>query len=155
MTTDPALRVLARVDLDEPGCWIWPGSTTSNGYGTVAARPPYVAYPRPLLVHRVMYQYFIEDVPDGLDLDHLCRNRLCCNPVHVEPVTRLVNSQRGAKYRPIACVNGHPYPENMGINRKGHAWCMECSRIKTRARKRGIPHGLGKNRDTFVNQTTA
>src|SRR5262252_5533696 len=129
MATDPALRVLKRIDITEPGCWVWPGSKTPNGYGTVNARPPYVDRQKPLLVHRVMYQHFIGDIPEGLELDHLCRDRLCCNPVHLEPVTRLENIHRGSKYQPDSCIRGHPYPEFMYVRPNGYVCCRECGRI--------------------------
>lgn len=136
MATHPAPRVLARVNTDEPGCWIWPGSKTKNGYGNVMTRPPYVEKPRPLLVHRVTYEWFIAPIPEGMDLDHLCRNRACCNPTHLEPVSRQVNSQRGSKYRPSQCVHGHPYPEHMKIRKNGYAMCRTCDLERQRERRK-------------------
>jgi len=60
-------------------CWIWPYGTNSAGYGA----------------YRKIFELFEGPVPKGLELDHLCRNRLCVNPTHLEPVTRAVNAQRG------------------------------------------------------------
>jgi hypothetical protein len=139
MATDPALRVLNRIDITEPGCWLWPGSCTPNGYGTVNARPPYVDRQKPLLVHRVMYQHFIGEIPPGLELDHLCRVRSCCNPAHLEAVTRLENVHRGSGMRGDSCPKGHAYPENIRVKGDGNIYCIVCdyARCKAyRARKR-------------------
>ena len=71
-------------------CWLWIGARTRAGYGIFTAN--YVnAY-----AHRWMYERYIGPIPDGLDLDHLCRVRHCCNPGHLEPVTRKINLNRGA-----------------------------------------------------------
>lgn len=126
-------RILRRIDINEPGCWIWPGSRTVNGYGTVQKDAPARGV---LLTHRVLYEYFIGEIPEGLQIDHLCRVRLCCNPVHMEPVTPGVNTRRGEKYRPAVCARGHEYtPENMLFSNKGYLRCRECNRIRCRARK--------------------
>lgn len=84
--------------------------------------------------HRVAYELVIGAVPDGLHLDHLCRNRWCCNPVHCEPVTIGENLRRGAgptgiNRRKTHCVKGHPFDaENTRINRDGTRRCLECAR---------------------------
>lgn len=72
------------------GCWEWTGYK-SNGYARWAING------KPIAVHRYMYEKANGPVPAGLMLDHLCRNRACVNPDHLEPVTNAVNSQRGAK----------------------------------------------------------
>jgi hypothetical protein len=73
-------------------CWPWLGALYSNGYGHISAG----GHSGPgLLAHRVAYELVLGPVPDGLDLDHLCRCRRCVNPVHLEPVTRSVNLKRG------------------------------------------------------------
>ncbi len=96
MATHPALRVIARIDINEPGCWLWPGAKNNCGYGNVRAQPPYSKGPKPrsLEVHRVMYEWFIDDIPPGMQVDHLCRVRLCCNPAHMELVTPRENMRR-------------------------------------------------------------
>jgi len=93
----PRRPLSARFDekvISEPnsGCWLWLGATMRNGYGVIGlgGRADGTA-----LAHRVAYQTLRGDIPDGFDLDHLCRNRACVNPDHLEPVTRRVNWERG------------------------------------------------------------
>lgn len=71
----------------ETGCWVWQWRKTPKGYGQWRGR----------LAHRKVYEDKLGPVADGLELDHLCRNRLCVNPAHLEPVTHATNVQRGAK----------------------------------------------------------
>lgn len=76
-------------------CWMWQRGKFKNGYG--ATRTP--GDRRKKYAHRVFYERAKGPIPEGLDLDHLCRNRACCNPDHLEPVTRQVNARRGMKTR--------------------------------------------------------
>ena len=73
----------------ESGCWIWTGALSKNGYGNVHIRP------KNMVAHKAVYLLLRGPVPEGLDLDHLCRVRCCVNPYHLEPVTRFINLQRG------------------------------------------------------------
>lgn len=117
------------------GCWCWTGPLL-KGYGrwTDGARETRVEQ----AAHRVAYKALIGPIPDGMDLDHLCRNRACCHPAHVEPVTRAVNVQRGLvpslvrdlhqkkRQRP-ACNRGHPYTESTTRQtREGWRVCLTC-----------------------------
>lgn len=70
-------------------CWLWQGQQNRNGYGRIKIQG------RWLMVHRVSYELHIGPIPEGLVLDHLCRNRLCCNPQHLEAVTVRENTLRG------------------------------------------------------------
>lgn len=87
----PAAKVLARI-VRSDGCWEWPGNKTADGYGTVDDFTS--AKRRRLYAHRVAYEALVGPIPDGLELDHLCRNRSCVRPDHLEPVTHGVNIQR-------------------------------------------------------------
>ena len=70
-------------------CWMWDGWNSGNGYGKVWWEG------KGEMAHRVVYELLVGPIPEGLILDHTCRNRGCCNPAHVEPVTTLVNTLRG------------------------------------------------------------
>lgn len=113
------------------GCWTWMGYIGSDGYARIQW---YVDGKKVSgLVHRVSYETFVGPIPAGLDLDHLCRNRACCNPEHLEPVTHQENVQRGEKYRPSSCKHGHAYPEHMAVRSDtGYAYCRACRRERRR-----------------------
>jgi hypothetical protein len=119
-------RLEAHVNRTDDGCWIWTGSIRPNGYGQIAVDVDGRRLPRQ--VHRVAYELFVGPIPDGLDLDHLCRNRACFNPAHLEPVTRRENARRGIKgILTTHCPKGHPYDEaNTYVRPNGHRGCRAC-----------------------------
>lgn len=81
-------EVFSRIDFHgDSGCWNWLGTLT-QGYGCVTFRR------RNWMTHRFVYETFCEAVPEGMVLDHLCRNRRCCNPDHLEVVTQVENLRR-------------------------------------------------------------
>lgn len=87
------VRFLAKMSVDEAsGCWVWTAARTSKGYGQFRIGP------RPVRAHRYAYTLLVGPIPDGLQLDHLCRNRLCVNPGHLEPVTNWENTLRGENF---------------------------------------------------------
>ncbi len=106
---DEGTRFWAKVDKRGPeGCWDWTASTAGGGYGSFA-----VGGRRKTPAHRYAYEAAHGPIPEGLHLDHLCRNRRCVNPAHLEPVTQQENIRRGegGKYwaAKTHCPAGHPY----------------------------------------------
>jgi hypothetical protein len=126
--------VLPRIILCEPstletGCWESDYKPRPDGYIRVGlARKAYY-------LHRVIYEFFLGQVPDGLELDHLCRNRKCCNPWHAEPVTHQVNTKRAIheKSSRTHCPAGHEYTgENTYRRSNGSRACKACKVQSTR-----------------------
>jgi len=77
------------------GCWLWMGETNNKGYGRIVRGNNHYGLRERFLAHRVSYELVNGPVPEGMDLDHKCRVRLCVNPAHLEPVSRSENNRRG------------------------------------------------------------
>jgi hypothetical protein len=121
-------RLWAKVDIrDVSDCWEWRGWRDSEGYGLILLDG------RNRRAHQVTYEEIIGLIPDGLEIDHLCRNRGCVNPWHLEPVTHKENMRRSGGLRQ-ACRHGHALtPDNIRIHR-GARYCKTCNRLASRRR---------------------
>jgi len=109
------------------GCWLWDGATLRGGYGAFGV--PGIGR----LAHRVSYILYRGPIPDGLQLDHLCRVRCCVNPWHLEPVTLAENLRRGNGSKPNAtCQKGHPLTDPI-VERDGKRRCRICRRASREA----------------------
>lgn len=114
-----------------PRCWTWTASKDEDGYGMFKAG-------RTLRAHRWAYEHAVGLIPNGMVLDHLCRNASCVNPSHLEPVTNEENLLRGWGRRikngmTDECINGHKFtPENTYATPKGALVCRACSATSRR-----------------------
>lgn len=121
-------RMLSRIE-KKRGCWLYRG-ITKQGYAIVRQRKVYRT------AHRVFYELIKGPVPRGKILDHLCRNRRCVNPKHLEPVTHRVNILRGQgagarNFRKTHCKWGHPFRHRFPGS--GYKYCRIC--LTRRARE--------------------
>ena len=123
--------------LEEP-CLEWNGCRDRKGYGKVGRRLRGKMF---YLAHRYYYALRVGDIPEGMVIDHLCRNPACINVSHLEPVTQRTNVLRGvgvgAKFAArTSCANGHPYGDNPPLRADGGRRCIECERDMERRRVR-------------------
>lgn len=114
------------------GCWLWGGAWCSEGYGSFRMGGKTVK------VHRLSFITLGSLIPSGLQLDHLCRQRSCVNPDHLEPVTARENVRRGngpagINSRKTECDFGHPFDvDNTRYDPDGKRNCKKCDARRTR-----------------------
>lgn len=127
-------RVGAKIDFTGP-CWLWTAGKSGNGYGRIRWGAQHKETP----AHRVVYEILIGPIPQGMDLDHLCRTPACVNPEHLEPVTHRVNMLRGNTIVALhaaktACPRGHTY--DAVIPSSGKRYCRTCDNAQQRERRK-------------------
>lgn len=134
MTRTPCSeRFWTKVRDGESGCWTWTASLGPGGYGQFCLR-------RGVLVraHRWSYEAMVGPIPVGLVLDHLCRNRACVNPDHLDPVPNRVNLLRGTGFAATRaaqtkCRAGHPFDQaNTYVKANGSRNCRACKQAADR-----------------------
>lgn len=133
----PEKRFWRHIQKADTGCWLWTASGLPGGYGRFGVDG------RLWLAHRWSYEHFVGKIPEGLEIDHLCKQRRCCNPSHLEPVTHTVNVRRGDvasvnRARLIAithCPKGHTYDAvNTHVRANGKRQCRACNRESAKRR---------------------
>lgn len=123
-------RFFADVQQSADGCWPWTGTCEERGYGN------FYAHNKTYKAHRWSYEFFRVELPEELELDHLCLNKTCVNPWHLEPVPGIENQRRrygvyGSDLR--LCMHGHEMtPINTYINPRGVRCCRTCMRESRR-----------------------
>ena len=133
-------RLMARVTVADNGCWETSGGNNGRGYAVISSGG---AHGRQMYAHRVAYEHHVGPIPDGLVLDHLCRNPCCCNPEHLEPVTQRENWRRGVGPFTRAavattCAKGHDYDEANTYRKPntGYRSCRKCAALRRRELRR-------------------
>jgi hypothetical protein len=118
-------------------CWEWRGTCNRLGYGQFSIKHRHV------MAHRVAWELLVGPIPDGLELDHLCRNHGCVNPDHLEPVTHAENMRRAPwtavqiKRAQTHCKRGHPFAgDNVHLRSSGRRTCRSCDRDRSALRRK-------------------
>lgn len=124
MNTKPIERFYRKVEIDfSTGCWNFRGSKNQFGYGQFKVAG------KLLKAHRFLYESLFGEIPEGLEVDHLCKNTSCCSPFHLEPVTKQENLRRTRKE---FCAKGHP----IFASRWGQRFCNTCRNDRRRAKRK-------------------
>lgn len=139
MTPSQFARFLAKVEHASGACWTWTAAKCSRGYGRFACGG------KPRLAHRVSYEHFVGEIREGTEIDHLCRNKSCVNPTHLEAVAHVVNVRRAwtTAARALArtrgetrthCERGHTLPGNRYFIRRHNGvvlrLCRTCALMR-------------------------
>lgn len=151
---DICMRIAMGTKLTQSGCWEWTKSSQGIGYGAMGIHPRSSIKKtlgsgyNPMAVHRVAYMIFVGPIPNKLVIDHLCRNRRCCNPAHLEAVTQAENILRGegpaaVNTRKTHCKWGHRLSGSNLLMKKRSLGgdvrvCRKCRLIRDAAKRKKI-----------------
>lgn len=124
-------KIISNVNFLPSGCWEWKGCVNDKGYGQIRVKG------KTYYTHRLMYKFTKGVLVPWLTIDHLCMNRSCCNPVHLEQISNRENNRRGnsisaKKSRQTHCIRGHELNGgNLRIRTDtGHRQCVKCIKIR-------------------------
>ena len=137
------VRLLSKIYPNGDSCWEWRGTVDTQGYGRFTIRSDQYR------AHRVVYSHLNGDIPQGTVTDHLCRNRRCVNPEHVEHTSVAVNTMRGESpqarnARKSCCPQGHEYARRSFLykgERVKYRYCPTCQRSSSRAASKTSTEG--------------
>lgn len=120
--------LLRRLRFMPDGCIEYTGPTNADGYGQISRGG------RPIRAHRAAYEMVRGSIDNDLELHHLCENKACVNPGHLEPISKADHArQHGRRNTPTECPHGHAYDEaNTGFDRHGWRYCRACARERMR-----------------------
>lgn len=131
----PSAQIAQRIKVDERGCWVWQNRLTRHGYGQICVSGEFYQ------AHRYSYAQSKGEIAAGMTIDHLCKNRACVNPAHLEAVDFKTNNMRSdsvsaVNSRKTHCNNGHAFDEaNTGYRNGTHErYCRACKREEARRR---------------------
>lgn len=131
-TPEDVLRLVDRSGGPD-ACWPWIGRLNPYGYGSSSLVLASGRHERG--AHRIVYSLLVGPIPEGLQLDHLCRNPRCVNPAHLEPVTMVENLLRGVNppavnARMVTCQRGHPFDGIHHRYGRPFRYCKTCARTR-------------------------
>jgi len=128
LNTKQLQRFINKIKIDPlEGCWLWQATINARGYGHIC-----INY-KQLKAHRVSYEHWKGEIPSNLQVDHLCKNTSCVNPLHLEIVTQKENMVRSTIWNKMRnkthCPSGHQYKgENLKISKRGYRICKKCEK---------------------------